>query len=61
MEIKPLNHPSFINGRCASVKGWNENKEFPVIEGFFGEIHPEVITNFNLEYPVVAFEVTFKE
>ncbi len=61
MEIKPLNHPSFINGRCASVKGWNENKEFPVIEGFFGEIHPEVITNFNLEYPVVAFEVMFKE
>jgi phenylalanyl-tRNA synthetase beta chain len=61
MEIKPLNHPSFIKGRCACLKGWNENKEFPVIEGFFGEIHPEVITNFNLEYPVVAFEVTFKE
>ena len=61
MEIKPLNHPSFIKGRCACLKGWNENKEFPVIEGFFGEMHPEVITNFNLEYPVVAFEVTFKE
>ena len=61
MEIKPLNHPSFIKGRCAYVKGWNENREFPVIEGFFGEMHPEVITNFNLEYPVVAFEVTFIE
>jgi phenylalanyl-tRNA synthetase beta chain len=27
------------------------------IEGFFGEIHPEVITNFNMEYPIVAFEL----
>ena len=61
MEIKPLNNPSFIEGRCASVKGWYENREFPVIEGFFGEMHPEVITNFNLEYPVVAFEMTFVE
>ncbi len=61
MEIKPLNNPSFIKGRCAYVKGWYENREFPVIEGFFGEMHPEVITNFNLEYPVVAFEVTFIE
>jgi phenylalanyl-tRNA synthetase beta chain len=61
-KIKPLNHPSFIKGRCASLMGWNEKREeFSVIEGFFGEMHPEVITNFNLEYPVVAFEVIFKE
>ena len=31
------------------------------IEGFFGEIHPEVITNFNMEYPVVAFELELIE
>jgi phenylalanyl-tRNA synthetase beta chain len=60
IEIEPLNHPSFIKGRCAGLKGWND-KEFLFIEGFFGEINPEVITNFNLEYPVVAFEVTFNE
>ena len=30
------------------------------VEGFFGEIDPEVITNFDLEYPVIAFEVEFK-
>jgi phenylalanyl-tRNA synthetase beta chain len=31
-----------------------------LVEGFFGEINPEVITNFELEYPVVALEVEFK-
>jgi len=30
------------------------------VEGFFGEMDPEVITNFELEYPVVALEVEFK-
>ncbi len=61
MDIKQLNHPSFIKGRSALFTGWNEKIEAsPVIEGFFGELHPEVITNFNLEYPVIAFEMEFK-
>ncbi len=29
------------------------------IKGFFGEIAPEVIRNFELEYPVTAFEIEF--
>ena len=29
------------------------------ITGFFGEIAPEVIRNFELEYPVIAFEIEF--
>jgi phenylalanyl-tRNA synthetase beta chain len=29
------------------------------VKGFFGELNPEVITNFELEYPIVAFEIEF--
>ncbi len=60
MEIKSFNHSSFIEGRCALLRGWDERIDSSlVVEGFFGELHPEVITNFNLEYPVVAFELEF--
>ncbi|MDI9624576.1 MAG: phenylalanine--tRNA ligase subunit beta [Methanothermobacter sp.] len=51
-QIEPMDHPSFIKGRCAKV-------EDNGLTGFFGELHPEVITNFKLEYPVIAFEITF--
>ena len=67
MEIGPLEHPSFIGGRCAGIRGIKETsndsesgKQEVQITGFFGELHPEVITNFEMEYPVVAFEVEFK-
>ncbi|MDI6644842.1 MAG: phenylalanine--tRNA ligase subunit beta [Methanobacteriaceae archaeon] len=59
MEIDVYDHPSFINGRCALVNGINKSKGETQLKGFFGEINPEVITNFNLEYPVVAFEIEF--
>ncbi|MGZ7068238.1 MAG: phenylalanine--tRNA ligase subunit beta [Methanobacterium sp.] len=29
------------------------------VSGYFGELDPEVITNFDLEYPVIAFELEF--
>ncbi|MEM4525414.1 MAG: phenylalanine--tRNA ligase subunit beta [Methanothermobacter sp.] len=51
-QIEPMDHSSFIKGRCAKV-------EDNGLTGFFGELHPEVITNFKLEYPVIAFEITF--
>jgi phenylalanyl-tRNA synthetase beta chain len=56
MDVEPLDHPSFIQGRCAMVVT-EENK----LTGFFGEISPKVISNFNLEYPVVGFELEYKE
>ena len=42
-------------------------KEYPeinddttgTVKGFFGELDPEVITNFDLEYPVIGFEIEF--
>ncbi|MCK4614289.1 MAG: phenylalanine--tRNA ligase subunit beta, partial [Thermoplasmata archaeon] len=49
--LHPLPHPSFVLGRCAGIK--IGDKEI----GYFGELHPGVITAFELEYPVVAFEV----
>ncbi|MEG3224087.1 MAG: phenylalanine--tRNA ligase subunit beta [Methanobacteriales archaeon Met13] len=57
MVVEPLNHPSFVRGRCAAVKGLKEGKT--VLKGVFGEMSPAVITGFNLEYPVVAFEIEF--
>lgn len=56
MEISDSENPSFIPGRVADICGKSENGE---IKGFFGEISPEVITNFTLEYPVIGFEIEF--
>ena len=49
--IKDKNHPAFIKGRCASV--YLNNCEI----GYFGELHPRTITNFDLEHPIIAFEI----
>lgn len=56
MEISDSENPSFIYGRAADLVGKAQNG---TITGFFGEISPEVITNFTLEYPVIAFEIEF--
>lgn len=61
MEIEDLDHPSFIQGRCASLKGIKKGSSEVIVGGFFGEINPGVITNFQLEYPVIALEVEFKK
>ncbi|RDE14082.1 MAG: phenylalanine--tRNA ligase subunit beta [Candidatus Thorarchaeota archaeon] len=41
----------FIQGRSASIKVRGR------LSGFFGEISPEILNNFGLGYPVVAFEL----
>ena len=56
MEISASENPSFIQGRVANVDGESKAGK---ITGVFGEISPEVITNFELEYPVIAFEIEF--
>ena len=56
MEISDSNNGSFIPGRVADVEGESKNGK---VKGFFGEIAPEVIRNFELEYPVIAFEIEF--
>jgi len=49
--IENKDHPGFVKGRCASVVC--NNKEI----GFFGELHPKTITGFDLEHPMIAFEI----
>ncbi len=61
MEIEDLEHPSFIQGRCAKLKGVKKGTSEVMVDGYFGEMNPEVITNFQLEYPVIAVEVEFKK
>ena len=56
MEISDSENKTFINGRVADVTGESQKGR---IEGFFGEVSPEVITNFTLDYPVIAFEIEF--
>lgn len=53
--IRVGDHPSFVPGRCADI----------LVEGKcigqFGELHPEVISAFELEYPVIAFELSLED
>jgi phenylalanyl-tRNA synthetase beta chain len=49
--IRDKNHPGFVKGRCASVI--YKNKEI----GFFGELHPKTIKEFDLEHPIIGFEL----
>ena len=53
--VKAARNPSFLEGRVAAihVKGRKV--------GILGEVHPEVITNFELENPVGAFEIDLEE
>lgn len=49
--IKEINHPSFLESRCAEIL--SDDKRI----GFFGELHPAVLENWKLENPVIAFEI----
>ena len=53
-KIERYDHPSFIKGRCAKIV-----KDDKII-GYFGEIHPEVLENFDIEFPVTAFEMVIE-
>ena len=50
LETPPTDHPSFIDGRAASVVLDGETA------GVIGEVHPEVLVEHDLELPVAAFE-----
>ena len=49
--IRDHKHPTFIDSRCAEILVDNK----PI--GLFGEIHPQVLENWELEKPVIAFEI----
>ena len=50
----------FIKGRSAkfNVEAKDEKTPF-TLKGYFGEVHPQVLENFELEYPVILFEIEF--
>lgn len=50
-QVKAVGHPSFIDGRAASVIVGKKQA------GVMGEVHPQVLVNFELENPVAAFEM----
>jgi len=53
--VKEAEHPSFLQGRIATVS-------FKGTElGVVGEIHPEVLNNFELENPTGAFEIDLQK
>lgn len=54
-KIRPLKHLSFLEGRAAAVV--MKQRE----TGVLGEIHPEVLNNFELENPACAFEIDIEE
>lgn len=56
MDISDSENKTFIEGRAADVVG---EAQKGIIKGFFGEVSPEVITNFTLDYPVIGFEIEF--
>jgi len=54
-EVKESEDPAFLEGRRADV--YVNGKKL----GVFGELHPEVITNFALGYAVVGFELDLED
>ncbi|MFL2521318.1 MAG: phenylalanine--tRNA ligase subunit beta [Halobacteriales archaeon] len=52
LETLPISHPTFIEGRSASILIDGESK------GILGEIHPEVLNLHGIELPVSAFELS---
>ncbi len=51
MDVEEEKNKAFIDGRCSAIMVKNRKI------GYFGEVHPAIITAFELEYPVIAFEL----
>ncbi|NOR85143.1 phenylalanine--tRNA ligase subunit beta [archaeon] len=49
--LKKAKHSSYIDGRIAEIKINGKNA------GYVGEINPQVLNNWNLEIPVLAYEI----
>lgn len=54
-QAKETEHPSFIEGRVARVSIGNADL------AYIGELHPKILTNFELEFPVACFELNLTE
>jgi phenylalanyl-tRNA synthetase beta chain len=54
ISVRPGSSDSFIPGRYGDI--FYKNQKI----GMIGEVHPEVILNFGLEYPTAAFEIDLR-
>ncbi len=54
-KVKATEHPSFLEGRVAAI--YVKGREIGVV----GEVHPEVLNNFELENPTGGFEMELEE
>ena len=54
-EIEEFDYPSFIEGRAGKIL--INKKEV----GIIGEIHPDVLNNFEIEMPSSALEINIDE
>ena len=54
-KVKATRHPSFLQGRVAAIHV--KRRKIGVV----GEVHPEVLNNFELENPTGAFEIDLEE
>ncbi|MBW3020986.1 phenylalanine--tRNA ligase subunit beta, partial [Candidatus Woesearchaeota archaeon] len=53
--LEELEHPSYISGRCGKVIV--EGKEI----GLIGEMHPQVLENWQVPNPVGSLEINLRE
>ena len=53
--FQAVENPTFIKGRCAQIAIDGE------VQGILGEISPEVLENFQIGNPVVAFELSLPD
>ncbi|MEJ2249300.1 MAG: phenylalanine--tRNA ligase subunit beta [Candidatus Lokiarchaeota archaeon] len=54
-KVRSSENSTYIKGRCGNILLNN------IKIGEIGEIHPEVLTNFKLEFPVAAFEIDIQK
>jgi phenylalanyl-tRNA synthetase beta chain len=54
LEYTAIDHPTFVPGRAASFSVGGNTL------GILGEVHPEVLTNFGLTFPVALAELTLQ-
>ncbi|OLS14883.1 MAG: Phenylalanyl-tRNA synthetase subunit beta [Promethearchaeota archaeon CR_4] len=52
IEVKPAEHPSYTPGRAGDIYARGQKV------GTIGEVHPEVLHNFQIGYPIAAFEIS---
>lgn len=55
LQLEETNHPSFIEGRVASIMVYGKDY------GIVGEINPRVLENFGITIPVAAFEIDVEQ